>query len=128
MSKSIRRCIKCNSQYDHGFFGTGYKYCSKKCRMERNRVAYAGRYLKRKNTSCCCMLCRRNIFSVGQKKNVSKYCSRRCLEMATRIRKGQTHFYAKIPVTVVKLVKFSVDDIPKIWGYDNSSDPCYRSE
>ena len=116
MSKSIRRCVKCNSEYEMGFWGTGYKYCSRKCVRERNKATYINRYVKRKNTSCCCMLCKRNIFSVGLKQNVSKYCSRRCLEMATRIRKGQTHFHVKIPKTVITNVKFSVDDIPKIWG------------
>ena len=116
MSKDTRRCDQCNTLYEKGFFGTGFKYCSDRCRAEKKSDCARLRYRKlHKKTSTNCDLCGRDIGSVRNRKNISKYCSTRCMYMGTRIRKrGQKYCYVRIPITVQKLVKIPVEDIPLI--------------
>ena len=111
MSKDTRRCNHCNTLYDKGFYGTGYRYCSRKCRDdvrdERTKNSY-------KKEIADCAVCGRDIGSVGMSKNTNKYCTVRCMDMARRIRRGQKYCYVRIPVTVQKLVKIPIRDIPFI--------------
>ena len=117
MSKGIRRCNHCNTLYDKGFYGTGYKYCSLKCRRDVQLIKHSKRYKRlRKLTVRPCLLCGRNISDVRSRKNVSKYCSSRCMYMGTRYRKGQKYCYVRIPVTIQKLVKIPIKHIPDILG------------
>ena len=119
MSKDTNICKQCGAKYYKGFFRTGYKYCSKICRDtfwhgKRNEY-YRKRYQRLyKKTHKNCKLCGRDIESVGSSKNISKYCSTRCMLMGRRVRKGQKYCYVKIPVTVQKSVKILIKDIPLI--------------
>ena len=61
-----------------------------------------------------CLLCGRDIGSVRVRKNVNKYCSTRCMFLGRRYRKGQKYCYVKIPVTVNKLVRIPIKDLPFI--------------
>ena len=46
-----------------------------------------------------CKICRRNILKVGQRKGASKYCSDKCMEIATHVKeRGQKTIYIKIPI------------------------------
>ena len=115
MSKDTRRCDECNTPYEKGFFGTGYKYCSTSCRKKKARAYQNKRYRRlRKLTVRPCLLCGRDIGSVRVRKNVSKYCSTKCMFLGRRYRKGQKYCYVKIPVTVNKLVRIPIKDLPFI--------------
>ena len=115
MSKDTRRCDECNTTYEKGFFGTGYKYCSISCRKKKALTYQNKRYHRlRKLTVRPCLLCGRDIGSVRVRKNVSKYCSTRCMFLGRRYRKGQKYCYVKIPVTVNKLVRIPIKDLPLI--------------
>ena len=110
--KWTRRCDECNTLYEKGFFGSGYKYCSTLCRKKKALAYQNKRYQRlRKLTVRPCLLCGRDIGSVGGRKNVNKYCSARCMYMGRRERKGQKYCYVRIPVTVQKLVKIPIRDI-----------------
>ena len=115
--KWTRRCDQCNTIYEKGFFGTGYKYCSKLCReVKRNEYQKILYQRQRKKTSMDCHICGRDIGGVGISKNINKYCSTRCMDMGTRQRKGQKYCYVKIPITVQKSVKVLIKDLPYIIG------------
>ena len=124
MSNDTRNCNQCGKEYELGFFGAGYKYCSRKCMVKRNNTAsrreYArlhyGKY-KRKN-GLPCLVCGRDIQMVGKRKNVFKYCSTKCMQLHNRMKRGQKTITIKIPVkiTVMKPVTISVKDIPLIFA------------
>ena len=115
MSKDTRRCDECNTPYEKGFFGTGYKYCSISCRKKKALTYQNKRYHRlRKLTVRPCLLCGRDIGGVRNRKNISKYCSTRCMFLGRRYRKGQKYCYVKIPVTVNKLVRIPIKDLPFI--------------
>ena len=119
MSRDTKTCKQCGIIYYKGFFGAGYKYCSKICRDSfwdgKRNVYHRKRYQRLyKKTSMNCDLCGRDIERVGVSKHISKYCSTRCMFMGRRARKGQKYCYVRIPVTVQKLVKIHVKDIPII--------------
>jgi hypothetical protein len=115
MSKDTRRCNHCNTSYDKGFYGTGYKYCSTLCRKKKHLADQNKRYQRfRKLTIRPCLLCGRDIGSVRVRKNVNKYCSTRCMFLGRRYRKGQKYCYVRIPVTVQKLVRIPIRDLPLI--------------
>ena len=118
MSKDTRKCNVCSKQYEKGFFGAGYKYCSQRCsksywRVKRNEYNKK-RYQRLHKKSTCCNICGRDIGRVGSRENISKYCSTRCMGMGTRQRKGQKYCYVRIPVVVQKSVKILIKDIPLI--------------
>ena len=118
MSKDTNRCNHCGTLYQKGFFGTGYKYCSQLCsksywRTKRNEYSKK-RYQRLYKKSTRCDICGRDIGSVGSRENISKYCSARCMYMGRRERKGQKYCYVKIPVTVNKLVRIPIKDLPFI--------------
>ena len=115
MSKDTRRCNHCNTLYDKGFYGTGYKYCSTLCRKKKHLADQNKHYQRfRKLTIRPCLLCGRDIGSVRVRKNVNKYCSTRCMFLGRRYRKGQKYCYVRIPVTVQKLVRIPIRDLPLI--------------
>ena len=116
MSKDTNICKQCGTKYYKGFFGTGYRYCSKMCRdnfwYKKRNVYHRKRYQRLyKKTSMNCDLCGRDIERVGTSKYISKYCSTRCMFMG---RKRQKCCYVRIPVTIQKLVKIRIKDIPII--------------
>ena len=121
MSKDTNKCKSCGTTYQKGFFGAGYRYCSQRCSKSYWRVKrreYNKRRYQRlhKKTIRNCNICGRDIGNVGSRNNISKYCSTRCMFMGSRARKGQKYCYVRIPVTVQKLVKIAVKDIPYIIG------------
>ena len=109
-NKNIVSCKECGEPYEKGFWGTGIKYCSRYC-AEKYRVSYRKLWYiknrKPRNVSRLCGLCKRNILVVGQRKNISKWCSKRCSEIAHRMRKRNIGYIT---------VKIPVKDIPLIFG------------
>ena len=105
MSKDIR-CSHCGTHYEKGFFGTGYKFCSPNCRKESSKGRMK-RWYKRthpRDTKKECMVCRRSIASVGQRKSISKYCSSRCMSKARQIKRGDHFITIKIPIDCIPLL------------------------
>ena len=124
MSNDTRNCNRCGKEYELGFMGTGYKYCSRKCRIirnniEQNRIRMRNHYRKyeRKN-GLRCLVCGRDIQMVGKRKHIYKYCSIKCMQLQNRIKHGQKAVTIKIPVKVevMKPVTILVKDIPLIFS------------
>ena len=101
-------CKYCEKKYEEGFFGTGFKYCSKECQKESRKKFYRDRYIR---TDKNCVICKRNIRSVGERKQANKYCSTKCMLIAQGIRdEGQKYVLVKIPVkSYYKLFKENKD-------------------
>ena len=110
MSKSIKRCKHCLRRYEPGFWGTGIKYCSHECADYAKKYrgkAYYKAHRKSRDVSRLCFLCKRNILSLGKRRSINKYCSKRCMEMAQRIRGRESKFVT---------IRIPVKDIPFIFG------------
>ena len=89
-------CKYCEKKYEEGFFGSGFKYCSKVCSNDARNKHYKERY---KRTKKNCKVCRRDIHSVGLRKHANKYCSRKSLQIAQGRRDvGQTKIKIEIPI------------------------------
>ena len=115
MSNDIRICKQCGVVYEFGFLGRGIKYCSKTC--ANKSIAYAKKYLmKSRYKKKCkpCVICGRDITTVGKRKKVNKYCSKTCMNIAR-----DKFITIKIPVKieVMKTVTIPIYDIPQIFNY-----------
>ena len=97
--KGFNNCKTCGQRYEMGFYGAGPKYCSHKCnkkgRNEYDRLRNRARYVKKNGD---CKVCGRNILKVGLRKQAHKYCSKKCLNLAQRMREGRKFCTIKIPV------------------------------
>tara|TARA_Y100001949_G_C15877998_1_gene282503 strand:+ start:374 stop:781 length:408 start_codon:yes stop_codon:yes gene_type:complete len=118
MLRDIRNCNQCGKDYEYGFMGAGTKYCSRKCRTVKNNGRSFLRYHSLKRKSRSCLVCDRDIQTVGKRKNIYKYCSIKCMQLHRRIKHGQQTITIKIPVkiTVMKPVTIDVKDIPLIFA------------
>ena len=115
MSKDTRKCNLCNTVYEKGFFGTGYKYCSPACRKESSIESMKAWYKRThpRDTKKKCVVCHRIIHSVGIRKKISKYCSSMCMFKSRQIKRGDRFVTIKIPVKYIpKLFKLSIQ--PKL--------------
>ena len=109
-------CRRCSKEYELGFYGTGPKYCSRKCffgdkkRLDKIRRDRAKeKFLKA--TKIKCKLCGRNVVTIngyptrsdGQKKKryIRKYCSERCMILSqkrSKTGKEAKYFTVRIPI------------------------------
>ena len=114
--KGTNKCGECGVEYERGFYGTGFVYCSKACRLlgykskqrNRNRRKYE---VKDKN----CLICERNILKLGLRKFANKYCSKRCMNLAQQIKRGRKYCTIKIPLKDIPIL-FNLDIQPKLAG------------
>lgn len=93
-------CRHCDKLYEVGFFGTGFMYCSKHCGEIANRRIQEERRKRiqyEKNSKKNCVMCHRNILDVGKRKAISKFCSRRCMHVHSRM-KSRKHVNIRVPV------------------------------
>ena len=83
------------------------RYCDWKCRNHYRRDRgyfkdlYASKHPEREKKKC--ILCGDLILFKKRgvtRKNVSKFCSKWCMQMSVRILKGQKNMYIKVPVGV----------------------------
>jgi len=89
-------CKYCEKKYEKGFFGSGFKYCSRVCVDKARRKYYKDRYVP---TNKDCVICRRNIKTVGERKYATKYCSKKCMLLGQGVRaNGQTMMKIEIPI------------------------------
>lgn len=101
--KNRERCISCNQTMVSPYKGSGKKYCNRSCIDEHRRTSgYWKNWYQNKETTKIrnlrrCSICERRIKEVGQKKNISKYCSDRCMIIAQGIREnGQKYVEVKM--------------------------------
>jgi len=108
--------IDCGKEYELGFYGTGPKYCSRKCFMgDKRRLDKIRRNKARvkflKATKIKCKLCGRNVVTINgyptrfdgeRKKRIRKYCSERCMLLSQRRGKNKDkyakYFTVRIPI------------------------------
>ena len=97
--KGISICKFCGKTYEVGFYGAGPKYCSRICnrkgRYREDKLRIGKRYVRKDKN---CKICGRNIIKVGQRKTTNKYCSKKCMNLAQRIKEGRKFCTIKIPV------------------------------
>ena len=101
-----RLCLNCNASLmftkkDHNRIPK--KYCNNACRYEfRKKSGYHKMWYEKKHPEIFereCLICERNIKAQGKRKIVSKYCSKKCMYLAERIRNTNLKYITvKIPV------------------------------
>ena len=91
----IRICVHCGREYEWGFYGAGKKFCSQECR--RHRHLYSRKPYIRKDKVC--KVCGRSILKVGQRKFANKYCSKKCMNLAQRMKRCRKYCTIKIPIS-----------------------------
>ena len=113
---NICKNIDCGKEYELGFYGTGPKYCSRKCFMgDKRRLDKIRRNKARvkflKATKIKCKLCGRNVVTINgyptrfdgdRKKRIRKYCSEICMVLSQRRGKmkdkNAKYFTVRIPI------------------------------
>ena len=112
-----RICIHCGKEYELGFFGTGKQFCSQECR--RQRYKYQNGILKRslyKAKDKDRLICGRSIKEVGLRSNINKYCSKKCMYTANKMkRKGQKTIRVRIPVESMKTIVIPISELPRLF-------------
>ena len=97
--KGINICKECGREYEIGFYGAGPVYCSHEC---NRKGRYAVDKLRLRNTYVRqdkdCKVCGRNIMKVGLRKITSKYCSKKCMNLAQRMKEGRKYCTIKMPI------------------------------
>ena len=103
--KSRERCLNCNQTMLPTYKGNGKKFCNRSCNtLYRQKSGYWKIWYQNKESTKIrnqrkCVVCERNIKDVGQKKNISKYCSDRCMIIAQGIREnGQRYVEVKMTI------------------------------
>ena len=110
--------VECKKVYELGFWGTGPKYCSRKCfftdkkRLDKlRRDKYRVKFLKVAKLRCG--MCGRKILTVdgfpveGGKRirRIRKYCSKRCMSYAQKRSKSGDkgkYFTVRVPLSQLK--------------------------
>jgi endogenous inhibitor of DNA gyrase (YacG/DUF329 family) len=94
------KCIYCMGKVPITYKGIQRKFCTEKCRYMYKKNLGLLTYQKNSTShKKKCFICRRLIASVGQKKRISKYCSKKCMVIGTKQRdRNQKHVYVKIPI------------------------------
>ena len=120
---NICKNTACNKEYELGFYGTGPKYCSRKCffgdkkRLDKIRRDRAKeKFLKA--TKIKCKLCGRNVVTINgyptrfdkkkccengerKKRYIRKYCSERCMILSqkrSKTGKEAKYFTVRVPI------------------------------
>ena len=89
-------CKYCEKKYEEGFFGSGSKDCSRVCVDKARKKYYREKYTPTKKD---CIICKRDIKTVGERKHAVKYCSTKCMLLGQGIRdNGQTTMKIEIPI------------------------------
>jgi endogenous inhibitor of DNA gyrase (YacG/DUF329 family) len=93
---SIQYCVNCGK--DVGFSFVIKKFCNAKCINEwRKKVKYHRKY-RPLNTDRKCLVCEKPLVK-GERKKLSKFCSKRCMNISTRVKdRGQKYITVKIPI------------------------------
>ena len=97
--QKFRNCDICEFKYEIGFFGTGTKYCSTVCAKEARRRKHVSKYVRKKRD---CVICGRDIATVGLKSHANKYCSNRCMVVAQHMKLGTKYIEIRIPISDLK--------------------------
>ena len=94
------KCIYCMGKVPITYKGIQRKFFTEKCRYmykKNNGLLTYQKKIQANHKNC--LICRRVISSVGLRKKISKYCSKKCMVIATKQRdRNQTHIYVKIPI------------------------------
>lgn len=82
--------------------GRQKKFCTEKCRYTYKKKNGLLTYQKKRLTNHKkCFICNRVISSVGLRKKIFKYCSKKCMIIGTRQRdRNQKNVYVKIPINM----------------------------
>lgn len=94
-------CEHCGARFSYNTargITKNQKYCTAYCRIEnRKKNGYYNKKQKNRLNKKC-ILCKKNIYKVGKRKGMRKFCSNRCMLLHRRIKVGQKYVMVKIPV------------------------------
>lgn len=96
------KCLYCMGKVPITYKGRQKNFCTEKCRYMYKKINGLLPYQKKIQANHKkCFICRRVISSVGMRKKISKYCSKKCMVIGTKQRdRNQSHIYVKIPVSM----------------------------
>jgi len=98
--RSINICKVCSREYERGFYGAGPVYCSHKCnrkgRYAVDKLRLRKRYVRKDKD---CKMCGRNILKVGLRQFANKYCSKKCMNLAQRVKDGREFCTIRVPIS-----------------------------
>jgi len=98
---NLDKCLACGHEM-FAYKNVGKKYCNSKCRGEHRKVSgYRSMSYKRKVKPHLkkCQMCRRKIISVGERRNASKFCGKKCMYLNNKkINNNQKFITIKIPI------------------------------
>lgn len=101
------KCKNCGVEMLPSYKGVGKKWCSRSCiDSYRKRTGYWSKWYQKKpevieRNKRLCAMCKRNIKQVGEKYNINKYCSNKCMYLAGRTKhKKQKMIRISIPIEV----------------------------
>lgn len=97
----VKTCEYCGARFSYNTargITKNQKYCSAHCRIENRKLNGYYNKKQRNRLTKKCILCKKNIYSVGMRKGMSKFCSNRCMILHRRIKAGQKYVLVKIPV------------------------------
>jgi len=103
VNRETRKCLGCGQKLLSTYKGIPKKYCNRSCIDEyRRNTGYFKRLYEKQHPEMKtrkCIICKRIIKLVGERKNVNKYCSKKCMFISSRMKaKGQTEMYISIPI------------------------------
>ena len=96
-SNTPQYCENCGK--DVGFSYVNKRFCDERCIAEwRKKVKYHRRYRPKEFLERKCLLCNKLLIK-GERKSISKFCSKRCMNINTKVRKrNQKSIYIRIPI------------------------------
>lgn len=97
-------CKHCGVSVPITYKGSQRNFCTDKCRYmykkENGLLTYQKKVALNKKK---CAICKRVISSVNKRKHIHKYCSKKCMLLAQKIRdRQQKTVYVKIPIDIYK--------------------------
>ena len=113
----IKVCIHCGREYELGFYGTGKKFCSQECRRHRYKYEDGTKRVYKKIDKDC-LICGRSILKVGLRKHANKYCSKKCMYTANKMkRNGQKTIRVRIPIESMKTITIPISELPRLFRH-----------
>ena len=115
--RNINICKVCGVEYERGFYGTGPVYCSHKCnrigRAAVDKLRLRKSYVRKDKD---CLVCGRSILKVGLRKHANKYCSKKCMFTANKVRvNGQKTIRVRIPIESMKTITIPISELPRLF-------------
>ena len=97
-------CKNCGTTVPITYKGLQAKFCSNGCRYMYKKANGLLTYQKKISLNKKkCFVCKKVISSVNKRKKINKYCSKKCMLLAQKMRdRQQKYVYIKIPIDIYR--------------------------